>query len=79
MKIFKVTLKATNGLRDAAQGKDGKCLEVENGEIYVLEKDIDYIFKTYDVEKIEYAGLFFERSKQDMEQLLRDAISKEQR
>lgn len=31
--------------------------------LYVLEKDIDYIFKTYDVEKIEHAGLFFERSK----------------
>lgn len=62
-KIFKVTLKSTNGLRDTAQGKDGKYLEVENGTIYILEKDIDYIFKTYDVEIIEYAGLFFERSK----------------
>lgn len=62
-KIFKVTLKTTNGLRDTAQGKDGKCLEVENGAIYVLEKNIDYIFKTYEVEIIEYAGLLFERSK----------------
>ena len=62
-KIFKVTLKTTNGLGDAAQGKDEEYLEVENGTIYVLEKDIDYIFKTYDVEIIEYAGLFFERSK----------------
>lgn len=62
-KIFKATLKTTNGLRDTVQGKDGKYLEVENGTIYVLEKDIDYIFKTYDVETIEYAGLFFERSK----------------
>lgn len=62
MKIFKVTLEATNGLRDTAQGKDGKYLEVENGTIYVLEKDIDYIFKTYNVEVIEYMGLFFERN-----------------
>lgn len=62
-KIFKVTLKATNGLRDTVQGKDGKYLEVENGTIYVLEKDIDYIFKTYEVEIVGYAGLFFERSK----------------
>ena len=62
-KIFKVTIKATNGLGDTVQGKDGKYLEVENGTIYVLEKDIDYIFKTYEVEIIEYAGLFFERSK----------------
>ena len=61
-KIFKVTLKATNGLRDAAQGKDGKYLGIENGTIYVLEKDIDYIFKTYNVEIIEYVGLFFERN-----------------
>lgn len=59
MKIFKVTLKTTNGLRDLAQGKEGKSLVVEHGEIYVLEKDIDYIFKTYNVEIIEYAGLFF--------------------
>lgn len=35
-KIFKVTLKATNGLRDTAQGKDGKYLGIENGTIYVL-------------------------------------------
>lgn len=77
MKIFKVTLKTTNALRDFAESKEGKGLDVERGEIYVLEKDIDYIFKTYDVEIIEYAGLFFERNKQDMEQLLRDAIAKE--
>lgn len=65
MKIFKVTLKTTNALRDLdfAESKEGKGLVVEHGEIYVLEKDIDYIFKTYDVEIIEYAGLFFERSK----------------
>lgn len=46
-----------------AEGKDDKYLGVENGVVYVLEKDIDYMFKTYDVEIIEYAGLFFERSK----------------
>lgn len=61
MEIFKMTLKATNGLKDAAQGKDGKYLEVEDGTIYVLKKDIDYIFKTYDVEKVEYVGIFFEK------------------
>lgn len=64
MKIFKVTLKTTSALRDFAENKEGKGgLDVERGEIYVLEKDIDYIFKNYDVEIIEYAGLFFERSK----------------
>lgn len=63
MKIFKVTLKTTNGIKDVAEGKDGKYLDVENGTIYVLEKDIDYIFQTYDVEIIEYVGLFFGRSK----------------
>ena len=63
MKIFKVTLKTTSALRDCAESKEGKGLDVEHGEIYVLEKDIDYIFKNYDVEIIEYAGLFFERSK----------------
>lgn len=63
MKIFKVILKTTNGLKDTAEGKDGKYLDVKNETIYVLEKDIDYIFKTYNVEIIEYAGLFFGRSK----------------
>lgn len=63
MSIFKVTLKTTSALRDYAKGKDGKSLNLENGEIYVLRKDIDYIFETYDVEKIEYVGLFFEGSK----------------
>lgn len=62
MKIFKVTLKTTNALRDFAESKEGKSLIVEHGEIYVLEKDIDYIFKTYDVEIIEYVGLFFKRN-----------------
>lgn len=61
MEIFKITLKATNGLKDAAQGKDGKYLEVEDGTIYVLKKDIDYIFKNYDVEIIEYVGIFFKK------------------
>ena len=62
MKIFKVTLKTTNALRDFAESKEGKSLIVGHGEIYILEKDIDYIFKTYNVEIIEYVGLFFERN-----------------
>ena len=53
---------ATNALRDFAESKEGKSLIVEHGEIYILEKDIDYIFKTYNVEIIEYVGLFFERN-----------------
>ena len=61
MKIFKVTLKTTNALRDTIERKDGKYLDVENGVIYILEKDIDYIFKNYDVEKVEYVGIFFEK------------------
>lgn len=61
-KIYKVTLKSTNALKDTAEGKDGKYLNIENGTIYILDKDIDYIFKTYDVEVIEYMGLFLERS-----------------
>lgn len=61
MKIFKVTLKTTNGLRDFADSKEGKGLVVDHGEIYVLEKDIDYIFKNYDVEIIEYVGIFFKK------------------
>ena len=62
-KIYKVTLKTTNSLKDTAEGKCGKYLDVENETIYILEKDIDYIFKTYEVKVIEYAGLLFERSK----------------
>lgn len=61
-KIFKVTLKTTNSNKDTAQGKYGKYLDVENGSIYILERDIDYIFKNYDVQIIEYTGIFFERS-----------------
>ena len=61
-KIFKVTLKTTNSNKDIAQGKCGKYLDVENGVIYILERDIDYIFKNYDVQIIEYTGIFLERS-----------------
>lgn len=61
-KIYKVTLKTTNALKDTAEGNSGRYLDLENGIIYILDKDIDYIFKTYNVEVIEYMGLFFERS-----------------
>lgn len=61
-KIYKVTLKTTNALKNTAEGNNGKYLDLENGIIYILDKDIDYIFKTYNVEVIEYMGLFFERS-----------------
>lgn len=37
-------------------------LNVENGSIYILGKDIDYILKEYDVQLIEYVGIFFEAS-----------------
>ena len=57
--IFEVTLKTINGLRDTAQGKDRKYLDIEDGKIYVLQKDIGYIFENYKVEKIEYKGQFF--------------------
>ena len=61
-KIYKVTLKTTNALKDNSESNNGRYLDLENGIIYILEKDIDYIFKTYNVEVIEYMGLFFERS-----------------
>lgn len=61
-KIYKVTLKTINALKDTAEGSNGRYLDVENGIIYISDKDIDYIFKTYNVEVIEYMGLFFERS-----------------
>ena len=61
-KIYKVTLKTTNALKDTAEGNNGRYLDLENGIIYILDKDIDYIFKTYNVEVREYMGLFFERS-----------------
>ena len=38
MKIFKVTLKTTNALRDTIEGKDGKYLDVENGVIYIRKR-----------------------------------------
>lgn len=58
-KIYKVTLKTTNSLKDTAQNKWGKYLDVEDGVIYVLEQDIDYFFKNYNIKTIEYAGIFF--------------------
>lgn len=57
--IFEVTLKTTNAFKNIAQGKGEKSLEVEDGKIYVLQKDIDYIFENYKVEKVEYKGQFF--------------------
>ena len=61
-KLYKVTLKVTNASKDTAQGKCGKYLDVEKGVIYILERDIDYMFENYDVQVIEYIGIFFERS-----------------
>lgn len=55
--IFEVTLKTANSLKSVADGEE--FLEVENGKIYVLQKDIDYIFENYKVEKVEYKGQLF--------------------
>lgn len=61
-KIFKVTLKTTNALKDAAQDKirEGKYLELENGAIFVQERDLNEIFEHYNVEVVEYMGLFYD-------------------
>ena len=59
-KIFKVNLKKTNAFGDTAQNQlTKKYIDVENGDIFVLEKDIEYVFANFDVRKIEYVGLFF--------------------
>lgn len=60
-KIFKVVLKTTNALKNTSFGKNNKYLEVENGIIYILGKDIEYMFENYEIQSIEYIGLFFER------------------
>ena len=36
--IFEVTLETINGLRDTAQGKDGKYLEIEDGKYMFCKK-----------------------------------------
>lgn len=61
-KIFKVTLKTTNALKDTAQDKieKGKYLELENGAIFVQERDLNEIFEHYNVEVVEYMGLFYD-------------------
>lgn len=61
-KIFKVTLKTTNALKDTAQDKieEGKYLELENGAIFVQERDLNKIFEHYNVEVVEYMGLFYD-------------------
>lgn len=61
-KIFKVTLKTTNALKDATQDKiqEGKYLELENGVIFVQERDLNEIFEHYNVEVVEYMGLFYD-------------------
>jgi hypothetical protein len=61
-KIFKVTLKTTNALKDTAQDKieEGKYLELENGAIFVQERDLNEIFEHYNVEVVEYMGLFYD-------------------
>lgn len=61
-KIFKVTLKTTNALKDATQDKiqEEKYLELENGAIFVQERDLNEIFEHYNVEVVEYMGLFYD-------------------
>lgn len=62
MQIFKVKLKTTNALGNSAYDKQGKnYIDVESGNIFVTENDIQYIMQNYDWEVIEVAGVLYQR------------------
>lgn len=62
MSIFKVLLKTTNGLKDTAKDKKyGNYIDVENGFIYVTEKDLQYVIKNFDFEVVERVGLIYQQ------------------
>ena len=63
-KIYKVELKTTNALKNTAEGKCGKYLEVQNSTIYIFEEDINYMIQNYEVLSIEYIGLFFKQKEE---------------
>lgn len=69
MKIFKVQLKTTNALKDSASDKQGKnYIDVEFGNIFVTENDIQYIMQNYDWEVIEVAGILYQRPTEHVEE-----------
>ena len=62
MSIYKILLKTTNGLKDSAQDKiNNKYIDVDNGYIYVSQRDLEYVMKHFEWESIEAVGLIFER------------------
>ncbi len=63
MSIYKVLLKTTNGLKDSACDKinEHNYIEVDNGYIYVSERDLKYVMEHFEWQSIEVVGLIFER------------------
>lgn len=59
--IYKVKLETNNVLENCAVGKDRTSIRVEKGIIYVEKKDVDYIFRNYNVRAVEYMGIFLRR------------------
>lgn len=66
MKLFKVLLETTNGLKDTARGKDNEFIDVKNGFIYVSREDLEYVMNNYKFESIKAVGLIFERPVEKM-------------
>lgn len=63
MSIYKVLLKTTNGLKDTARNKvnEHNFIDVDNGYIYVSQRDLEYVLEHFEWQSIEVVGLLFER------------------
>ena len=61
MKIYKVEIQSTNGLGDTAYDENhNKYLSLENGCLYVTDRDLAYIMDNYKFISVEYIGILFD-------------------
>ncbi len=62
MKIYRIKFETTNALNNATCDKEMKhYIDLNNGEIFVAENDLDYIIKNYNILSIKYEGYLFKK------------------
>ena len=62
MKLYKILLKTTNPLNDAAYDfRQDKYIDVIDGYVYVTADNLEYFIESFDFISIEKVGILYER------------------
>lgn len=62
MKVFKVQVETTNGLKNTTfDKKHNKYIDAQDGYIYVTQRDIVYVMDNLEWKSIKDVGFLFEK------------------